>query len=1033
MQIDNRNSDQIRESLLKTAPFFQPGLDTALSAGYGKALAYIFSEMMELVVKRLNKAPVNHFLAYLDVLGIKLLPPQPSVAPVVFYLSTGAPAEGVEIPARTSVIAGDIHFETDRMIWAIPQEIVAGYVYNTSKNQIFAIPEGVYKGIPIQPAYCQLSADCNQQTNDLFVTSGSDLKKGDQIIIDPEGATEYATIVDIKDNVFQLARKLKRNFLSGTTVARNDQQSFSKGDTAQKHCLYIGHKALFNIETASDLYLLGNASFPLTPLSYAEYIWEYWTGDESSPADWVKFSNVSSNGNNLVLHKSAGEIKKSKINGIESRWIRCRCTTNQFTEMPLKIKIAPQSKTSAIDFDAVLYNSNLLNVTTAPILPFGSRPRQYDAFYLASKEGFSKPGVIISVVFEKSGTDSTDQNPLIVWEYWNGINWTSLTVGGLRINGETEDFNLIDGYDSTTKKRTVTFTCPSDMVETEVAGKVNRWIRLRIVVDYGSETKVVNNKWESSIIIAPKLASIKLFWQNGSEQLPEFCISENNLTLKNLTELVRQEKPVTAFEHFTKASSHHSIVQLFFGFNGKPENGPVSLYFQLSDDLPLSRSLDCQVKWYISLEDSSWKLIDIVDLTHNLTRSGVIEFLFPSEFASLLLFGQKRYWVLASYENPIASDMPSIKAVYVNAVMTTQAESITDEILGGSNTDPDQTYYLLRSPVTDCELWVDEINSISEEEKADLTEEGFAVQEEPGRFGINGRYWVKWIRVDDFLESTAGSRHFTLDLTNGEIRFGNGVHGMIPPPGKDNVKADYTVGGGKQGNVAAGAINTLKSSIRFIDRLTNPIKGQAGADAETIDEVIQRGPQLINHRNRVVSLHDFEQLAAQASADIKRTKGYISGREVHIIVVPDSLDEQPVISQPEREKIEVYLTERCLNTVLPHEIVIDNPKYIPIDTSIKVIPVSMDKAVSAKNAVMEQLKSFFHPLKGGTQGAGWEFGRTVRISDVYALLGKVNGVDHVTDLKLARSGDTLDDKDVQIDPYSLVCPGTHLITVTMKG
>lgn len=1033
MQIDNRNSDQIRNSLLETAPFFQPGLDKALSAGYGKALAHIFSEMTELVVKRLNKAPINHFLAYLDILGVKLIPPQPSVAPVVFYLSTGAPAEGVEIPARTSVIAGDIHFETDRMIWAIPREITAGYVYNPLKDQIFAIPEGVYKGIHIKPAYCQLSADCNQHTDKLYVTIGSDLKKGDQIIIDPDGAAEYATIIDIKDNVFQLARKLGRSFRSGTSVARNSQLSLSKGDNAQKHCFYIGHKALFNIETASDLHLLGDTSFPLSRLSYTEYIWEYWTGGESSAADWVKFSSVIPDGNNLVLHKSPGEIKKSKINGIESRWIRCRCTTDQFTELPLKIKIAPQSKTTAIDFDAVLYNSNLLNIATAPILPFGTRPRQYDAFYLANKEGFSKPGVIISVIFEKYGTDATTQNPLVVWEYWNGINWTSLTVAGLRTNSETEDFNLINGYDPNTKKRTVTFTCPSDMVETEVAGKLNRWIRLRIVVDYGSETKINNNQLESSAIIVPKLASIKLSWQNGSEQLPEFCISENNLTLKNLTELVRQEKPITAFEHFTRVNSPKSKVQLFFGFNGKPENGPVSLFFQLSDDLPLSRSLDCQVKWFISLEDSTWKLIDIIDQTHNLTRSGTIEFLFSSEFSSLLLFGQKRYWIMASYENQIASDMPGIKAVYVNAVMATQAESITDEILGGSNTDPDQTYLLLRSPVTDCELWVDEINSISEEEKADLNENGFAVQEEPGRFGINGRYWVKWTRVEDFLESTAGSRHFTLDLTNGEIRFGNGVQGMIPPPGKDNIKANYTVGGGKQGNVPAGAINILKSSIRFIDRLTNPMKGQAGADAETVDEVIQRGPQLINHRNRVVTLHDFEQLAAQASADIKRTKGYTSGREVHIIAVPDSLDEQPVISQPEREKIEAYLAQRCLNTVLPHEIVIDNPKYIPIDTSIKVIPISMEKAVSAKSAVMEQLKTFFHPLKGGTQGTGWEFGRTVRISDVYALLGKVNGVEHVTDLKLARSGNILDDKDVLIDPYSLVCSGTHLITVTMKG
>jgi len=41
--------------------------------------------------------------------------------------------------------------------------------------------------------------------------------------------------------------------------------------------------------------------------------------------------------------------------------------------------------------------------------------------------------------------------------------------------------------------------------------------------------------------------------------------------------------------------------------------------------------------------------------------------------------------------------------------------------------------------------------------------------------------WIKWTEVVEFFDSDANSRHYRLDRHTGEIEFGDGVHGRIPP------------------------------------------------------------------------------------------------------------------------------------------------------------------------------------------------------------------------------------------------------------
>ena len=50
--------------------------------------------------------------------------------------------------------------------------------------------------------------------------------------------------------------------------------------------------------------------------------------------------------------------------------------------------------------------------------------------------------------------------------------------------------------------------------------------------------------------------------------------------------------------------------------------------------------------------------------------------------------------------------------------------------------------------------------------------------------------------------------------------------------------------------------------------------------------------------------------------------------------------------------------------------------------------------------VSENIAAFLHPVKGGPEGQGWEFGKDVYFSEVAALIQGTEGVDRVREVLL---------------------------------
>ncbi len=112
-----------------------------------------------------------------------------------------------------------------------------------------------------------------------------------------------------------------------------------------------------------------------------------------------------------------------------------------------------------------------------------------------------------------------------------------------------------------------------------------------------------------------------------------------------------------------------------------------------------------------------------------------------------------------------------------------------------------------------------------------------------------------------------------------------------------------------------------------------------------------------------------------------------------------------------------WLDERRLLTTRHH---VFGPSYVPITVEAKLglkIGARPSSDPKGGSGVLQRAKqkvlNFFLPLPvPNSPFQGWSFGRSVYLSEIYALLDQVQGVDYVEDVKLSRKGDSTNNGDI---------------------
>ena len=458
---------------------------------------------------------------------------------------------------------------------------------------------------------------------------------------------------------------------------------------------------------------------------------------------------------------------------------------------------------------------------------------------------------------------------------------------------------------------------------------------------------------------------------------------------------------------------------------------------------------DPPLRWEVSQGDNAWEeAIVLEDLTGGFNYgAGTVELQLPPRSAVQPLGGHRMHWLRCRIDDKTrhggaattysqAPEIYSLKAAPIGALLPAlHAAQEENEILGVSDGTPGQTFPLRFNPVL-----------------KPMTGETLEVQDpESGD-------WAAWELRPDFVTSTEFDRHYILNPVAGEVEFGPAIretdggwtqYGAIAPKGALLRFTRYRHGGGRGGNVAAGAISVLRSTLPGVDTVTNPEPANGGVDPEALEHARQRAAMEIRTRYRAVTAEDFEFLAGEASPRVARAvcvPPQVTGGPVALHLVPRLFpaDRQLTFAelQPDEyllKEVSEYLDERRL-----------------IGTTVQLLPcsyrglsviVNLQASPLADTARVEEdvahaLYTYINPLVGGNAtgpGQGWDFGRALNQGELYGVVHAVDGVEFVKILRIYETNMETGEQSskpagshIVLEPDELLASAQHIVKATHR-
>jgi predicted phage baseplate assembly protein len=254
----------------------------------------------------------------------------------------------------------------------------------------------------------------------------------------------------------------------------------------------------------------------------------------------------------------------------------------------------------------------------------------------------------------------------------------------------------------------------------------------------------------------------------------------------------------------------------------------------------------------------------------------------------------------------------------------------------------------------------------------------------------------------------------------------------------------HAIGGGRSGNVARGAINTLKSSIPFVARVENLESAQGGVDGETIEQAKQRGPILLRTRSRAVTAEDYEAIALEAAPELARVRCVTAGEDdvnagsLRVLVVPAAPQVEGRIEfgelVPDEETLRRIAERLDEVRLIGTRVSVEPPSYRGVTVVARIVARPRADVERIRVEALEALYAYLNPISGGPDGDGWPFGRTVQAGEVFGLMQRIRGVDMVEDARLFGANPVTGERGkeaqkLELDPYSLVFSYEHQIRV----
>lgn len=515
----------------------------------------------------------------------------------------------------------------------------------------------------------------------------------------------------------------------------------------------------------------------------------------------------------------------------------------------------------------------------------------------------------------------------------------------------------------------------------------------------------------------------KDIWVSNASIVGVFSALENGKTIEDNRSANQSEQ--IYFQVF--GASPRKDDALYIALDKNPKGQSLTFAFFMHDE-PLRPDADdesfkhynpFELVWEVAALNGKWLEIPVAsgsDETRSLTYTGTIHLDVPDDpniaISDIFLkFTNKKTFLIRcrinnlvgaeeSESKKLAVASPQIDQIILNTITALHGRTITKEISIGPEKDglPSIALDLGDQPVQD----VLRITTIS-----------------------NGRE-MEWKKAFDFDAARPEDCWYVLDRTHGRITFGDGLHGKIPLKAS-SIKVRYCIGGGPEGNVPAYSMSIVEGQLRDMISVCNPKAAEGGSLEETIDEAVIRARRELQRCRRAITAEDYETLALQTpGVKIKRAKAVPMYHPAHterifnvvtVVVVPENSTPGSDPSPAILGTVQDYLDRRRL---LAAEVFVNMPEYIPVSVKADIMPHSGQDPTTILSRVQQKVREFLDPIIGGDDGAGWPFGRSVYLSEIYNLIDGVDGVDYVDGVFLKKENGDWICSDVDIPVLGLV-------------
>ena len=129
--LDSRTLQDILAQLREAAAADVPEWTPPPEGDAGTMLQRIFARLLELALQRLNQVPEKNLLAFLDTMGVSLLPPAAATVPLTFSSTPGSPPifvpKGMQAGTLPSGEQPAVIFETEDDFTIIPAQLATGF------------------------------------------------------------------------------------------------------------------------------------------------------------------------------------------------------------------------------------------------------------------------------------------------------------------------------------------------------------------------------------------------------------------------------------------------------------------------------------------------------------------------------------------------------------------------------------------------------------------------------------------------------------------------------------------------------------------------------------------------------------------------------------------------------------------------------------------------------------------------------------------------------------------------------------------